>query len=317
MIAWAAMLPSKAGAWDGVEALQAMLKGTDKPIVGFGRMSYQMTPEAVEAQEAAGFPFLQGLEPTLRALNALWFYAQRARQDAAGAAPRPAERSLAGHSRRDARALRHRAAEEQRRSRPPPKPRQQPRRSAFRSRSRSVRPTSCTRPRPAASCSICAAARRCDSRRRARSRRHAQRIRTRASTASWCRKWCRASRRSSARATMRSTGRCCWSAPAACWSSSPRTRRCGCCRSTPGDVTAMIDGLKLNTLLAGFRGRPRRRPRRAREDRARAGAVLSRSPRAHRRHRDQSADGARTNGAVAVDVRVIWRELTQVSMGDA
>ena len=48
MIAWAAMLPSKAGAWDGVEALQAMVRGTDKPILGFGRMSYQMTPEAVD-----------------------------------------------------------------------------------------------------------------------------------------------------------------------------------------------------------------------------------------------------------------------------
>jgi len=77
MIAWAAMLPSKAGAWDGVEALQAMVKGTDKPILGFGRMIYQMTPEAVEAQTMAGFPFVQGLEPTLRAMNALWFHAQR------------------------------------------------------------------------------------------------------------------------------------------------------------------------------------------------------------------------------------------------
>jgi acetate---CoA ligase (ADP-forming) len=57
--------------------LQAMVRGTDKPIVGFGRMSYQMTPEAVEAQALAGFPFLQGLEPTIRALNGLWFHAQR------------------------------------------------------------------------------------------------------------------------------------------------------------------------------------------------------------------------------------------------
>src|SRR5262249_43210700 len=77
MIAWAAMLPSKAGAWEGVEALQNFVNTTEKPIVGFGRMSYQMTPEAVEAQNAAGFPFLQGLEPTLRAMNALWFHAQR------------------------------------------------------------------------------------------------------------------------------------------------------------------------------------------------------------------------------------------------
>jgi acetyltransferase len=77
MIAWAAMLPSKAGAWEGVEALQNLLKNTDKPIIGFGRMTYQMTPQAIEAQKSAGFPFIQGLEQTLRALNALWFHAAR------------------------------------------------------------------------------------------------------------------------------------------------------------------------------------------------------------------------------------------------
>src|SRR5262245_50991156 len=77
MIAWAAMLPSKAGAWQGVEHLQAMVRATGKPILGFGRMSYQMTPEAVAAQEAAGFPFVQGLEQTLRAMNGLWFHAAR------------------------------------------------------------------------------------------------------------------------------------------------------------------------------------------------------------------------------------------------
>jgi acetate---CoA ligase (ADP-forming) len=90
MIAWAAMLPSKAGAWDGVEALQALLRDTDKPILGFGRMSYQMTPEAVEAQKAVGFPFVQGLEPTLRALNALWFHAARRGRVPAAPPPSPA-----------------------------------------------------------------------------------------------------------------------------------------------------------------------------------------------------------------------------------
>jgi acyl-CoA synthetase (NDP forming) len=60
-----------------VDAFEKLLQATEKPIVGFGRMSYQMTPEAVAAQTAAGFPFLQGLEPTLQALNALWFHAQR------------------------------------------------------------------------------------------------------------------------------------------------------------------------------------------------------------------------------------------------
>jgi acetyltransferase len=77
MVAWAAMLPSKAGAWDGVAALTNLLTLTDKPILGFGRMTYQMSPDAVAAQQATGFPFLQALEPTLRAMNALWFHAAR------------------------------------------------------------------------------------------------------------------------------------------------------------------------------------------------------------------------------------------------
>ncbi len=126
------MLPSKAGAWDDVELLQAMVHGTDKPIVGFGRMSYQMTPEAVEAQTLAGFPFLQGLEPTIRALNGLWFHAQRTGRKPPSAAPCPAERSLAGdarcHARRNTASRCRRAA----RLRPPRKPPPPPRRSAFR-----------------------------------------------------------------------------------------------------------------------------------------------------------------------------------------
>jgi acetyltransferase len=90
MVAWAAMLPNKKGAWDGVEALNRLLTLTDKPVIGFGRMSYQMRPESVAAQEAAGFPFLQGLEPTLRAMNALWFYAARTRKPPAMPGPAPA-----------------------------------------------------------------------------------------------------------------------------------------------------------------------------------------------------------------------------------
>jgi acyl-CoA synthetase (NDP forming) len=89
MLAWAARLPSKKGAWDGAAALNRLLTVTDKPIFGFGRMSYQMRPESVAAQEAAGFPFLQELEPTLRAMNALWFFAQRQGRLPATAPPAP------------------------------------------------------------------------------------------------------------------------------------------------------------------------------------------------------------------------------------
>jgi acyl-CoA synthetase (NDP forming) len=90
MLGWAARLPSKKGAWEGAAALNRLLSVTDKPILGFGRMSYQMRPESVAAQEAAGFPFLQALEPTLRAMNALWFYAQRHGRRPALPSPAPA-----------------------------------------------------------------------------------------------------------------------------------------------------------------------------------------------------------------------------------
>ena len=57
--------------------LPRLLTVTDKPVVAFGRMIHQMSPDGLAIQEQAGFPFLQGLEPTLRALNGLWFHAQR------------------------------------------------------------------------------------------------------------------------------------------------------------------------------------------------------------------------------------------------
>ena len=89
---------------------------------------------ASKRRQAAGFPFLQGLEPTLRALNALWFHAAAARQAAGRAAPCPAERPY--RPRRSTRRSRATASRCRRagRSRPRPKPRRRPRPSAFRSR---------------------------------------------------------------------------------------------------------------------------------------------------------------------------------------
>jgi acetate---CoA ligase (ADP-forming) len=88
MLAWAGQLPRKREAWADVTPLQRLLTLTDKPILAFGRMIYQVTAASAETQAAVGFPFLQGLEPTLRALNALWFYAQR-RGQAPVAPPKP------------------------------------------------------------------------------------------------------------------------------------------------------------------------------------------------------------------------------------
>ena len=66
-----------------------MLEETDKPVVGFSRMAYQLSDFAPLAQEQAGFPFLQGLPQTCRALNALWFHAERAGKPVAAPAPAP------------------------------------------------------------------------------------------------------------------------------------------------------------------------------------------------------------------------------------
>jgi acetyltransferase len=78
MVAWAGQLPRRKAAWPDVTPIRRLLDITDKPFVAFGRMNYQVNAEGLEAQAAAGIPFLQGLEPTLRALNALAFHAERA-----------------------------------------------------------------------------------------------------------------------------------------------------------------------------------------------------------------------------------------------
>jgi acyl-CoA synthetase (NDP forming) len=77
MVAWASNVPRNADTWGDVTPLRQLLDKTDKPIVAFGRMIYQVDNTHIAAQEAAGFPFLQGIQPTIRALNGLWFHAAR------------------------------------------------------------------------------------------------------------------------------------------------------------------------------------------------------------------------------------------------
>ena len=89
ILTWANQLPGKASAWPDVHLLREMMEATDKPVIGFARMAYQMGPEAIDLQDAAGFPFLQGLPATCRAMNALWFHAQRAGKTPALPSPAP------------------------------------------------------------------------------------------------------------------------------------------------------------------------------------------------------------------------------------
>jgi acyl-CoA synthetase (NDP forming) len=112
IVAWASPLPGKGGVWSDVHELPRLLRATDKPVIAFARMIHQVTPDGLAIQDQAGFPFLQGLQPTLRAINALWFFAQRAGRAPAIPGAGAGERSDARQSRRHTRTLRHRAAAE-------------------------------------------------------------------------------------------------------------------------------------------------------------------------------------------------------------
>jgi acetyltransferase len=89
MVAWASPLPGKGDNWKDVHEIRRILAATDKPVVAFGRMAHQVPPEGLDVQDRAGIPFLQRQQPVLRALNALWFYAQRAGRAPAGPPPVP------------------------------------------------------------------------------------------------------------------------------------------------------------------------------------------------------------------------------------
>jgi acetate---CoA ligase (ADP-forming) len=89
IVGWASPLPGKGDNWKDVDELRRVLAATDKPVIAFGRMIHQMPPEGIEVQDGAGFPFLQGQQPLLRALNALWFYGQRSGRAPAVLSPAP------------------------------------------------------------------------------------------------------------------------------------------------------------------------------------------------------------------------------------
>jgi acetate---CoA ligase (ADP-forming) len=76
-VAWTAPMPRKGEPWGDPAALRQILGKTDKPIVAFGRVIQQLSEEQLADHRAAGFPFLQGIEPTIRALRGLWFHAAR------------------------------------------------------------------------------------------------------------------------------------------------------------------------------------------------------------------------------------------------
>ncbi len=77
ILAFAGQISAGRADIEGAEPIKALLDYSSKPIIGFGRMRYQMSDESIRYQDHVGIPYLQGLPETLRALNALAAYAGR------------------------------------------------------------------------------------------------------------------------------------------------------------------------------------------------------------------------------------------------
>ena len=73
ILAWSKYLPPIA--YGNTETLAQVARSTSKPVVGFGRIRYFFSPEALAFQDDVGIPFLEGLPETARALAALGAYA--------------------------------------------------------------------------------------------------------------------------------------------------------------------------------------------------------------------------------------------------
>jgi acyl-CoA synthetase (NDP forming) len=96
MLAWGSTLPSGKRSRDPT-LLRGVLESTDKPVIAFVRMNFPIDQQAVEFQEQVGFPYLQGLPETVRALAALTFYgARRGRAIAPLPPPRGSAETLQG-----------------------------------------------------------------------------------------------------------------------------------------------------------------------------------------------------------------------------
>jgi acetyltransferase len=96
MLAWGSTLPSGARSRDPA-LLRSVVESTDKPVIAFVRMNFPVDEQAVKFQEQVGFPYLQGLPETVRALAALTFYgARRGRRIAPLPPPRGRAETLQG-----------------------------------------------------------------------------------------------------------------------------------------------------------------------------------------------------------------------------
>jgi len=78
MVGWCINMPGTARATGADEPVKELLASTDKPVIAFARLAHQVNDAGLAAQAETNLWYLQGLLPAVRAMNALWFHAERA-----------------------------------------------------------------------------------------------------------------------------------------------------------------------------------------------------------------------------------------------
>ena len=78
MVAWCNNMPGSARSSGAQDEVKELVRSTEKPVISFARMPHQIPEGGLKFQETTNMPFLQGTRIGVRAMNALWFYGQRA-----------------------------------------------------------------------------------------------------------------------------------------------------------------------------------------------------------------------------------------------
>ena len=81
MVAWCNNMPGSARSAGPQEEVRDLINSTDKPVISFARMPHQIPEGGLIFQDATNMPFLQGTRAGVRAMNALWFFGERAGRD--------------------------------------------------------------------------------------------------------------------------------------------------------------------------------------------------------------------------------------------
>ncbi len=265
---------------------------TDKPLIAFGRMIHQVSEQHVEAQKGVGLPVPARPGRDAACAQRALVPRRAARPRAGAAAAGAAERPHAGDARRDARALRHHAAEIARGG---------DRRRGGRGRGRDRLPGGAEDPLRRHPAQDRGRRRRAQPARRGDVEAAAERLVASARKAypdARIDGFLVQEMASGIEAIVGARSDALYGPMLLVGAGGilVELAKDAALRMLPvtaSDVTAMVDGLKLSKLLAGYRGRPAA-DRAALEKTVLAlGALLPRSPVEDRRHRDQSADGPR------------------------